>query len=402
MLRDFLQRSLYDADQGYFTAARDNAPVGGVGKVLAFPQLAGEDGYRRAVREAYDRLEASWLTPSEIFTPYYGRAIANFILDKHSQMAEPGSKLSIVEIGGGTGTLARDVLDHVRSAAPQSYAECSYTSVEISPQLAQVQQHTVADIASHASCYEVECRDAGDPAGWSSTPDLTFILMMEVLDNCPHDRIHRSASSGDWQQTHVVEDTSQSRGGTVLMREQLQPLRDELIQRCMSTGPWEYNGKPLWHRILDFAMDAGAFGAEQTIFLPTKCLSLLEVLCKARPHHCILAADFDELPETTIAGKNAPLVASTEAGVATDHASYLLPPGTADIFFPTDFQMLDRMYGSVAKAHGEEAGLQSSVLKSREFMKRYASLAETTCAGGYNPLLQDFKNTSFFIGQRFG
>ena len=56
---------------------------------------------------------------------------------------------------------------------------------------------------------------------------------------------------------------------------------------------------------------AGALGAEQTIFLPTKCLSLLEVLCKARPHHCILAADFDELPETTIAGKNAPLVAST-------------------------------------------------------------------------------------------
>ena len=41
------------------------------------------------------------------------------------------------------------------------------------------------------------------------------------------------------------------------MREQLQPLRDELIQRCLSIGPWEYNGKPLWHRILDFAMDAG-------------------------------------------------------------------------------------------------------------------------------------------------
>lgn len=67
------------------------------------------------------------------------------------------------------------------------------------------------DTCSHciSFCLQVECRDAGDPAGWSSTPDLTFILMMEVLDNCPHDRIHRSASSGDWQQTHVVGDTSQ-------------------------------------------------------------------------------------------------------------------------------------------------------------------------------------------------
>ena len=52
------------------------------------------------------------------------------------------------------------------------------------------------------------------------------------------------------------------------------------------------------------------------MFLPTKCLSLLEVLCKARPHHCIVAADFDELPETTIAGKNAPLVASTVSPVS--------------------------------------------------------------------------------------
>ena len=55
----------------------------------------------------------------------------------------------------------------------------------------------------------------------------------------------------------------------------------------------------------------GSLGAEQAIFLPTKCLSLLETLCTARPNHCLLAADFDELPETSIPGKNAPLVAST-------------------------------------------------------------------------------------------
>ena len=56
-LRDFLQSSLYDTSQGYFTAPRANAPVGSVGRALAFPQLAGEDGYRRAVREVYDNLE---------------------------------------------------------------------------------------------------------------------------------------------------------------------------------------------------------------------------------------------------------------------------------------------------------------------------------------------------------
>ena len=47
------------------------------------------------------------------------------------------------------------------------------------------------------------------------------------------------------------------------------------------------------------------------MFLPTKCMALLETLCAARPLHCLLAADFNELPETTIPGKNAPLVATT-------------------------------------------------------------------------------------------
>ena len=47
------------------------------------------------------------------------------------------------------------------------------------------------------------------------------------------------------------------------------------------------------------------------MFLPTKCMALLEALCAARPAHCLLAADFDALPDTTIRGKNAPLVATT-------------------------------------------------------------------------------------------
>lgn len=57
--------------------------------------------------------------------------------------------------------------------------------------------------------------------------------------------------------------------------------------------------------------NAGSQGADNTVFLPTKCMQLLETLSAARPNHCILAADFDELPGTTIPGKNAPLVATT-------------------------------------------------------------------------------------------
>lgn len=70
----------------------------------------------------YKELQASWLTPVEIFQPHYGRAIAACILGRWRQLAasaaaagRPAPPLRIYEIGGGTGTLARNVL--VRSAA---------------------------------------------------------------------------------------------------------------------------------------------------------------------------------------------------------------------------------------------------------------------------------------------
>lgn len=37
-------------------------------------------------------------------------------------------------------------------------------------------------------------------------------------------------------------------------------------------------------------------------------------------------------------------------GQAQDHSTYLVPLGAADIFFPTDFALLERMYDRVARA----------------------------------------------------
>ena len=37
-------------------------------------------------------------------------------------------------------------------------------------------------------------------------------------------------------------------------------------------------------------------------------------------------------------------------GTTKDHATYLLSRGTADVFFPTDFRMLARLYEAAARA----------------------------------------------------
>jgi hypothetical protein len=218
-------------------------------------------------------MQTSWLTPSEIFTPYYGRAVANFVLDKHAQLAASSSTtaeepLRVFELGGGTGTLARDIMDHVRSAAPGVYDSMQYCCVEISPRLARLQQETIAGASSaghserfrvitlhpgmrlHTSCMrmgcartgmepskdgmrvvcgtwpgsngmrmalvnsgrlhdvQVECRDAADLAGWEAAGSCgeapCVVLAMEVLDNCAHDQLRRAGPSQPWQQTAVL------------------------------------------------------------------------------------------------------------------------------------------------------------------------------------------------------
>ena len=60
----------------------------------------------------------SFLTPVELFTPWYGYILARHILEhrKHN-LGLDGTPLVIYEIGGGNGTLARDVLVSYKEGA---------------------------------------------------------------------------------------------------------------------------------------------------------------------------------------------------------------------------------------------------------------------------------------------
>jgi hypothetical protein len=43
-------------------------------------------------------------------------------------------------------------------------------------------------------------------------------------------------------------------------------------------------------------------------------------------------------------------------------------------------------------------GIHGQVMKTKAFMKQHADLTKTLTKSGYNPLLEDFSNTSFYIG----
>lgn len=54
----------------------------------------------------HHHLQVSWLTPAEIFQPHYGQAVTTAIMRNRSAK----QPLNIIEIGGGSGRLAKDIL----------------------------------------------------------------------------------------------------------------------------------------------------------------------------------------------------------------------------------------------------------------------------------------------------
>ena len=368
---------------------------------------------------------------------------------------DPSYPLKVYELGGGMGTCAVGVLDHIRKEAPEVYGRMSYTSVEISPNLAKCQEHAVGHVAGHGSKrgggggggggsgpYRVERRDATDRAGWGGVDARPcFVIALEVLDNLPHDRLCRrnsggnsssdgsSSSGGDeggeWMQTRVVAAAaaaadSSGVGGEKrenLLEEITEPLTDPLLAR--TSAAMELRPGGLWEAARR-ALDA-VTGRPEIVYVPTGSMALLEALHATRPRHRLIAADFDALPGVRMSGTNAPLVASQEqGGKSMDHDSYLENPGGADVFFPTDFDNLVRIDAAAAArttrssrsgggggkgdVHGDDddkdidSRVKHGVVETtRDFMMRHADLTQTATASGYNPLLQDFSNTKFFL-----
>ena len=79
------------------------------------------------------------------------------------------------------------------------------------------------------------------------------------------------------------------------------------------------------------------------LFLPTYMLKLLNKMKKNVPNCHYVISDFDQLV-TTLPGINAPIVSKKgfKSNERVDYNSYLVERGEADIFFPVDFQMLQK------------------------------------------------------------
>ena len=444
LLRDFLSKALYDKKDGYF--ARPDVPVGTIEQPIAFASLLGADDYANALDVRYRRLAKQWLTPVEIFKPHYAEAVARYVLNRYREEDENrGYPLRVYEIGGGAGTHAAGFLRYLRRNAPEVFAKTEFTSVEISQSLARAAERTVRDALDaddhrvndsearrdttkrrgkgtrkgtkrDSDVYSVIRGDASERDAWGAKDAAPcFVVALEVLDNLPHDKVifrkdSERGGHGDhhgWFQTRVRLDPETNKH----VEHHSEPLSDALAVRAMETladaaraETVETSFARRVARVVE-ALFAPALASQKIAYLPTGCLKLLETLHGARPNHRLVAADFDSLPGVTMAGRNAPLVAAqADGGRTRDLPTYLAEVGSADVFFPTDFDALRALDAAARRTVSMDDGVERSeksargeVLSTRAFMERWADVQATATRSGYNPLLQDFANTKFFL-----
>ena len=441
LLRDFLTKALYEKKHGYF--ARTAVPVGTIAEPIAFSSLLGADDYARALDLRYRRLAKQWLTPVEIFKPHYAEAVARYVLHRYREEDEKrGYPLRVYEIGGGSGTHAAGFLRYLRKHAPAVFAKTTFVSVEISASLAATAKRAVRDAldgetarggdASHltsrasrpraksenafprdSDAYSVVRGDAADRAAWGATDaSPCFVIALEVLDNLPHDKVVLATAGDDtdgtWFQTRVRHDTE----ANAHVEHHSELLSDALATRALAAAAEaeaEENERCFARRVARAAEAAffppGLAGSRAISYLPTGCLKLLETLHSARPNHRLVAADFDSLPGVTMPGQNAPLVATQARGGKTrDLPTYLAEVGDADVFFPTDFARLRVLNAAARRTVSMEDAVKrrderarGEILSTRAFMEKWGDVEATTTRSGYNPLLQDFANTKFFL-----
>eukprot|EP00268_Persea_americana_P051575 TRINITY_DN5711_c0_g1_i14.p1 TRINITY_DN5711_c0_g1~~TRINITY_DN5711_c0_g1_i14.p1 ORF type:complete len:285 (-),score=44.76 TRINITY_DN5711_c0_g1_i14:826-1680(-) len=196
LVRDFIHSALYHPNHGYFS--KRPGSVGMLDQSIKFNQLQGRNAYLRHLGNLYKRNDIAWFTPVELFKPWYAHGIAEAIL----RTADLSVPLKIYEIGGGSGTCAKCIMDYMMLNAPAKvYNNMTYVSVEISPSLAKKQLETLGEVSSHSSRFRVECRDAANRSGWGDVDrQQCWVIMLEVLDNLPHDLIYSENQVSPWME----------------------------------------------------------------------------------------------------------------------------------------------------------------------------------------------------------
>ncbi|KAF4610897.1 hypothetical protein D9613_006959 [Agrocybe pediades] len=452
LVRDFIEDSLYNPNYGYFP--KQATIFSGKETTFDFPSLRDSAEFQETVGAKYanygiDKHDGPgrqlWHTPTELFKPWYGRAIARCLVSEYLLKYFPYEDFVIYEIGAGNGTLAMDILNLLQEEYPEVYERTRYNIIEISGSLVKLQK---AKLTKAHPCAKVTHKSIFH---WDVTePSPCFFISMEVIDNFAHDVVRYDLDTLQPYQGLVTIDDN---GDFDMIYTK---VTDPLIISFLNTRKILNHQPPInslllksevarkFYRSLPFAPNLSP--AE---YIPTRLLNLLRTLRNHFPRHRLLLSDFSSLPDT-IPGVNAPVVQTRFQNITVPCTTLLVKQGYFDIFFPTDFERLRDMYEFIlaqpqslsgpsaeqlisarltpltSTASSFETGStffssyqpsnrrrpvdgmtsasglpigerKSSVFSHAQFLETYAELDKTRLRNGENPMLDFYKNVKFLF-----
>ncbi|ORZ31480.1 S-adenosyl-L-methionine-dependent methyltransferase [Catenaria anguillulae PL171] len=457
--RDFIHNSLYNPHYGYFSK---QARIWQMLEPIDCTQLRSTLEFMNTVGEQYAKIEAEleqearvvddvtrqiWHTPTELFKPWYGAAIAKHIQSTYSASFDQTAPLTIYEVGGGNGTLMCNVLDHLRTHAPDVYARTRYHIIEISSNLASIQRGKAAS-HGHADKVHIVNQSVFDSSSAStlSDPNPCFVIALEVIDNLAHDVVRWDLTTRAPVQGVIATDNFNDH-----VEEYVPIATDSLLARTLALhalqGHWGPGLRDPWWTLTAplpaFARRALTRGIpfapnlSRRAFVPTNLVALFETLKKRFPQHRLVMSDFSALPDTMTKERNAPVVQTRFKQSMVPVSTYAVQPGFFDIFFPTEFEVARGMYevimsngyepetvGEVSlrvlQEHGDKGnvgqelvhqvsekigmstpsramGMGAQVVTHRAFLERNADLDKTRTTSGENPMLMYYENCMFLL-----
>ncbi|KAF2071341.1 hypothetical protein CYY_007339 [Polysphondylium violaceum] len=404
LMRDFIQDALYNPKSGYFTTKEVIIPENV--QVKPLNSLANFKEYNNYLHDLYGQLEHAWLTPVELFKPYYSRAISRYIVEKYSQQQHPDTPLKIYEIGAGSGTNAVSILDFIKDNHPQIYENMEYTIIEISKLLAEKQ---VQRIKNKHPNVKININNTS-VFNWTKTMEEQecFVVLTEVIDNLPHDKITHSFNGSFETVIHSTLENSLSKNQKHLIREELSKINDPVIIEYLEaekiwSGKSDQDKSKLKQKLDNLL---SMFKEDESVWVPTVCFKLFQILAKFFPRHHLVLADFDYIP-SIVKGKNSPTVQHKQRVKDQTQVKYesidlddvTLEVGSCDIFFPYEWDQLYKMYCYTNKDRIGFDLANVKTFKHKDFIKQYGQqdLHLTETKSKYNPILEDYKNMSFLI-----
>ncbi|KAK7901024.1 hypothetical protein LTR67_003310 [Exophiala xenobiotica] len=388
--------SLYNPQYGYFSK---HATIFSSGKPFDFPSIRDGAEFNRLVDQSYvdfenalDEIEPNelrqlWHTPTELFRPFYGEAIARYLVTNYKMTLFPYHDLIIYELGAGNGTLMRNILDYIFENEPEVYERTKFKIIEISKSLADIQLTSLSR-SPYAECHleqaEIINRSIFDWNEYIHSP--CFVLALEVVDNFPHDQIRYNP------------ETEEPLQGSVLINDDgeffefydrnLDPvaLRYLRMREVAARSPFITPlSQPKFLRQLKHSLPF-APNLTKPEYIPTRLMQFFDVLHQYFPAHRLVLSDFDYLPDA-VQGLNAPVVQTRYKRQNVQVSTPYVHQGYFDIFFPTDFAMMEDIYRAIT-------GKLTRVSTHRSFLENWAYLEETQVRNGENPMLSWYANAS--------